>query len=88
MASTDNIEDNTGFAEKNEATFPILADPEKQMCDAFGVLSPRGYAQRWTYYIDKQGIIRKIDKQVNPMKAGAQLVENLEALAFPRKPAS
>ncbi len=68
----------------HEATFPILADPEKSACDAFGVLSPMGYAQRITVYIDKEGVIQKIDRQVNPMKAGVQLVENMESLGFPR----
>ena len=84
MASTDSIEDNTGFATKNEASFPILADPGKSMCDSYGVLAEAGYARRWTYYIDASGIIRKIDKEVNPRTAGKQLVENLEALNFPK----
>ena len=82
MASTDTLEDNTGFAEKNGATFPILADPNKTMCEAYGVLSARGYANRWTFYIDKAGVIQKIDKQVNVREAGKQLVENMDALNF------
>ena len=86
MASTDTLEDNTAFAEKNEATFPILADPGKTMSEAYGVLAPKGYAQRWTFYIDPDGIIRKIDKEVNPAEAGRQLVANLEALGVPRAP--
>ena len=67
----------------NEATFPILADPEKTMSSAYGVLSARGYAQRWTFYIDIEGVIQDIDKQVNPQRAGEQLVNNLESLNFP-----
>ena len=86
MASTDTVEDNTAFAEQNAATFPILADPEKTVSEAYGVLAPRGYAQRWTFYIDPDGIIRKIDKEVNPAEAGQQLVANLEALDVPRAP--
>ncbi len=74
MASTDSIEDNTAFAKKNAATFPILADPNKQMCDQYGVLSERGYARRWTFYIDADGIIQKIDKSVKPSTAGKDLV--------------
>ena len=85
MASTDNIEDNTGFAKKNAATFPILADPEKNMCDSYGVLSTFGYANRWTFYIDIEGIIRKIDKGVSPSSAGKDLVGNLKELNFPKK---
>ena len=39
MASTDSEEDNRGFAEKNEASFPILSDPSKETAEAYGVLS-------------------------------------------------
>ena len=83
MASTDNPEDNKGFAEKNEATFPILSDPEKRMTADYGVLSERGYANRWTFYIDKKGIIQRIDKAVKPQSAGKTLVANLRDLKVP-----
>lgn len=83
MASIDTVEDNRAFAEKNEASFPILSDPDKDMSRAYGVLSDRGYANRWTFYIDGEGIIREIDKSVNPMKAGANMVDKLKALGFP-----
>lgn len=86
MASTDTLEDNTAFAEQNAATFPILADPEKTVSEAYGVLSERGFARRWTFYIDPQGIISKIDKEVDAAEAGRQLVANLEALGVPRAP--
>lgn len=84
MASIDKPEDNKAFAEKNEATFPILSDPGKDTCEAFGVLSDRGYARRWTYYIDPEGIIRRIDKEVDPRTAGEDLVKNLEELGVPK----
>lgn len=84
MASTDSIEDNTGFAKKNGATFPILADPTKETARAYGVLAALGYAKRWTYYIDPQGIVLKIDKEVNPATAGDALVANLLELGAPQ----
>lgn len=84
MASTDTPEDNKGFAEKNDATFPILSDPEMEYIDDYGVIVGGGYATRWTFYIDKEGIIRKIDKSVNVRSAGEDLVANLEALGFPK----
>ena len=85
MASTDSIEDNTAFAKKNGATFPILSDAGKSMTGAFGVLSDGGYARRWTFYIDMDGIILKIDKSVRPSSAGKDLVANLHQLAFPKR---
>jgi peroxiredoxin Q/BCP len=84
MASTDSPEDNRGFAEKNEASFPILSDPSKAMPQAYGVLAERGYAMRWTFYIDAEGVITRIDKEVNPATAGVDLVQNLEALEVPK----
>ena len=82
MASVDNAEDNKGFAEQNNATFPILSDPEKSMCADYGVLSDRGFARRWTFYIDQEGIIRMIDKEVDPKAAGETLVRNLDQLGL------
>ncbi len=84
MASTDTEEDNRGFAEKNEASFPILSDPSKAMPAAYGVLSGVGYARRWTFYIDAEGIVVQIDRNVDPRSAGAELVGHLEALDVPR----
>lgn len=83
MASVDKPEDNRGFAEKNAASFPILSDPSKEMCTAYGVLSGMGYANRWTYYIDANGVIQMIDKDVQPRSAGADLVANLKSLNVP-----
>jgi len=83
MASVDSVADNTGFAKKNNATFPVLADPTKQTARAYGVLGSHGFANRWTFYIDPEGVIVKIDKNVNPRSAGKQLVANLNALGVP-----
>ncbi len=88
MASVDSPEDNHGFAVKNEASFPILSDPGKEVARAYGVLGGHGFANRWTFYIDAEGRIAKIDKDVNPRNAGADLVANLESLNVPRAPAS
>jgi peroxiredoxin Q/BCP len=84
MASTDSPEDNKAFAEKNEASFPILSDPSKEACDAYGVVSAMGYAKRWTFYIGPEGKILKIDKDVDVRQAGVNLVSHLEELRVPR----
>ena len=83
MASVDAPAENKAFAEKNGATFAILSDPGKQMVANYGALSDAGYARRWTYYINEQGVIVKIDKNVDPRTAGASLVKHLEALGVP-----
>jgi peroxiredoxin Q/BCP len=84
MASVDTVEKNTEFAKEYELDFPVLADPEKTMTEAYGVLSERGFANRWTYYIDAQGVVVKIDKSTNPSSAGKDLADSMSALGFPR----
>ena len=65
MASVDPLDKNTGFAQEQHADFPLLSDPMKTVADTYGVLSPRGVANRWTFYIGKDGRITYIDKDVN-----------------------
>ena len=74
MASTDKLEategreksGNIAFAQEHKADFPILGDPTKEVATAYGVLNARGSAaQRWTFYIDKDGKVSYIDKDVN-----------------------
>jgi len=73
MASVDALEakadnaksGNIAFAQEHKADFPILSDPAKETATAYGVLSTRGFANRWTFYIDKNGLITYIDKDVN-----------------------
>lgn len=84
MASVDTLEDNTAFANEHEAGFPILADEGKEMTGAYGVLMDVGFANRWTYYIDSDGTVLKIDKETNPATAGRDLVQTMEDLGFPR----
>ena len=80
MASTDSLSDITAFAEKNNANFPILADPDKNAAKNYGVLSVMGFAKRWTFYIDKTGKLVYIDKSVSPGTAGPDLAANLARL--------
>ena len=84
MVSVDDAETNRKFAEVNGADFPILSDPERNTAAAYGVLSSKGYASRWTYYIDRDGKIALVDKHVKPLTAGADIATRLEKLDVPR----
>ena len=84
MASVDTLEDNTAFAAEHEANFPILADPSKEMVDAYGALMGVGFANRWTYYISADGTVLKIDKETNAATAGRDLVQTMDDLGFPK----
>ena len=89
MISVDTLEDNTAFAKKENADFPILADPTKETAKKYGVL--RELAQfgqvpnRWTFYISPDGRIQAIEKKVTPQKAGEEVVAKLQELGVPKK---
>jgi len=89
MISTDTLEDNTAFARKENADFPILADPTKQTATRYGVLrqipSFGSVPNRWTFYIGKDGDILEIDKAVRPATAGEDVVATLQRLNIARK---
>ncbi len=84
MVSVDTLEDNTEFAEMNDASFPILANPEKDMVEAYGALMPAGFANRWTYYIGSDGTILQIDRDTDPETAGADMARTMGELGFPQ----
>jgi thioredoxin-dependent peroxiredoxin len=84
-ASVDTVDLNKQFAEKGKYQFPLLSDPDKSFAKALGVLSPAGYANRWTFIIDKDGVIREIDKEVKVQSHGKDLGAKLEALGVPKK---
>jgi peroxiredoxin Q/BCP len=95
MASVDPLDDNVAFAkatsvklgdqivEKKEADFPILSDPTKQTATAYGVLNQRGIANRWTFYVGKDGKIVAIDKEVKPETSAEDMIARLKALGVP-----
>ena len=64
--STDKLGDQQKFTDKENLNFPLVADADKEATRAYGALSPRGVANRFTFVIDKQGTIRKVYKSVNP----------------------
>ena len=86
MISIDKVEDQTRFAQEHQAEFPILADPEKEVAKKYGVLHERGFAQRWTFYIDEDGVIQKIDKQVKPATAATDTLKTLIELGLAEDP--
>jgi peroxiredoxin Q/BCP len=97
MASVDALEDNIKFAkatsvklgdttvEKKEADFPMLSDPTKEVATKYGVLSPRGTANRWTFYIDKSGKVSAIDTAVKPATSAEDMLAKLSELKVTMK---
>ncbi len=82
-ASVDTPDENRRFAESLNLDYPILSDPDKSVAKEYGVLNPtRGFANRWTYYIDKEGLIKAIDKTVNAPQAGPDIAAKLKELGL------
>lgn len=84
-ASVDTPETNAEFAASLDLDYPVLSDPERTAARAYGVLAPSGFAQRWTFVIDRDGRILAIDRAVASASHGADIVERLKALAVPRQ---
>ena len=80
MASVDPLDQNTKFAADNKADFPLLSDPSKETATAYGVLMAAGIANRWTFYIDKDGKIAYIDKAVKPASSAEDMIAKLGEL--------
>ena len=60
--SIDTVPSQRAFAEKEGIKFPLLSDFYKKVSRAYGVLDEdKGYDNRTTVVIDKQGIIQRID---------------------------
>ena len=91
MISVDTLEDNTAFAKKESADFPILADPTKDVATKYSVLADYSryglgmVANRWTFYIGPDGKILDIDKKVKPASSGEDAVTKLNELSVPTK---
>lgn len=80
MASVDPIEENTKFGAEHKADFPLLSDPTKKTAEAYGVLNRMGIANRWTFYIGKDGKIQYIDKAVKPATSAEDMAAKLGEL--------
>ena len=85
MASVDTVEEVTGFADEQAADFPLLADTTKQTAMEYGVLNPRGYANRMNIYVGTNGKVLAIDKMVNPRTAAEDIANRLAELDIPTK---
>ena len=86
--SVDSVEGEKGnkkFAESLNVDFPILGDPSMETAKAYGVLSERKFANRWTYYIGKDGKILAIDKAVKPATSANDVANKLKELGVPEK---
>lgn len=74
-----------GFAAKNNLPFPLLADTDHELANAYGVWKERTlYGQRSmgiersTFHIDKEGKIAHIWRRVRPEGHAEQVLTTLQ----------
>ena len=81
--SLDDVKSHAKFAAKYHVPFPLLADSERKVATAYGVLTSTvgiHYAKRTTFLIDPQGKIAKVYVDVDPEKNSAQVLSDLATL--------
>lgn len=76
---------NKAFAESLGLDYPILSDPDRKAAAALGVLNARNMANRWTYYIGKDGKVLFVDTAVKPGAHGADIAAKLGELGVAKK---
>jgi peroxiredoxin Q/BCP len=85
--SPQSIDSHERFREKHGLTVPLLADPERRVIRAYGVLGPAGVVRRSIFIVDPDGIVRY--RQVALLGLHYQDVERLrESLGRARQEAA
>ena len=85
--SPDGVASHAAFRDKYALDFPLLADPEHQVAEAYGAWREKNNygktsmgIQRSTFLIDGQGVVRKVWKKVDVREHDQQVLDALAAL--------
>jgi peroxiredoxin Q/BCP len=85
--SRDDCLTHADFAEKNGVTIALLSDPEGEVCRKYGVIQEKeteGVRHeclvRSTFVIDKKGVIRHCEYNVNPRGPAAEVFDVIKRL--------
>lgn len=80
--SADPVAKQKKFADKNELPFPLLADEDHTILNAFGVWGPKKFMgrefdgiHRTTFIIDENGIITDVIEKVKTKEHAKQILE-------------
>ena len=65
--------------------FPLLADPDKAVGEAYGVVGPLGFYRRSTFVVDTDGVVRWVQRSITGLTfpSSADLVEAVAAAIEP-----
>ncbi|MDO7136459.1 thioredoxin-dependent thiol peroxidase [Algibacter lectus] len=80
--SADSAKRQSNFKNKHEFPFPLLADEDKTVINAFGVWGPKKFMgrvydgiHRMTFLIDENGIVERVIEKVKTKDHAAQILE-------------
>lgn len=86
--STDSVKSHGKFAEKFHLTFPLLADEDKKVVEAYGVWGKKKFmgreylgTMRTSFLIGPDGKIKKIYEGVKPAEHAAEVLADLKELS-------
>ena len=82
--SADSAKRQSNFKNKYEFPFPLLADEDKTVINAFGVWGPKKFMgreydgiHRMTFLIDENGIVERVISKVKTKEHAAQILEEI-----------
>jgi peroxiredoxin Q/BCP len=82
--SADAAKKQKNFADKYELPFPLLADEDKSVINAFGVWGPKKFQgkdydgiHRTTFLIDENGKVERVISKVKTKDHAAQILEEI-----------
>ena len=78
--SIDNVESQAKFIDEYNIPYVHLSDTEKNTCKNYAGLNIAGLAKRSTFIIDKEGLIRKVFRDVDVKSHGQQILDFLKQL--------
>ena len=80
--SADSEKKQRNFSKKYDFPFPLLADEDKQVINAFGVWGPKKFMgreydgiHRMTFIIDENGVVERVIEKVKTKVHAAQILE-------------
>lgn len=87
--SADDVGAQQAFGEKYSLRFPLIADTDHQVLNAYGVWGERTRpdgqkvigVRRWTFLIDKAGTIRKVYQNVTPEEHASEILRDIDSLS-------
>lgn len=74
--STDTVEEQAAFHKKHGLKFSLISDASGKITEAYGAKMPMiKMAKRWTFILDDQLVVRKVDHDVDPVTDAVKVAE-------------